>query len=169
MLHKQLLHTSGWLLIRTLPPLPPVVSTTICRALKRTWLDKWPGLNINHSHSLIYRVIFQPYQLLIQMTTWALVWGGCEVGKETPVRCLQMLLVLWMASTNCENAPSCQTWTFSFLPSVSLIWSVLQPVSWFYSWRGWDGTACETVWKIRQDPMCWSPVCELGEQHCISC
>lgn len=71
------------LLIHTLPSLPHAVSSTICRALKKTWLDKWPGLNTNLSHSLIYKAIFQPYQLLIQMTMWALVWGGCEVGEDT--------------------------------------------------------------------------------------
>lgn len=145
------------LLILTLPSLPHVLSKTICRALKRTWLDKWPRLNINLSHSLIYRVIFQPYQPLIQMTTWALVWGRCEVGEEAhqvPVNAVGIvngLNKLWKCTKPsalllCPGLSNMDLF-LSTLQKRYVFNLILQSVSWCCSWRDWDGTACGTVFE----------------------
>lgn len=94
------------LLIPILLSLPYIASKTICRALQRSWLDKWPELNINLSHLFICRVSF------IQIKSWSgwphktyQVWHGWEVVREilqvpaSAVDTVTSLNELW----NCTN------------------------------------------------------------------
>lgn len=72
------------LLIPILPSLPHFASTTVFRALQRTWLDKWTELNINFFTYSFAELGFN------QINSWSrwphkpyLVWHSWEVVRVT--------------------------------------------------------------------------------------